>query len=372
MQQPEPNTRQQLASEHILTDNHGSAMIFVLVITIILNIVVMSVFFSSKVSNKTSSTRRVKVASLNIAEAGKEHFYAQLLNKQYNPQANAIDVVFDNVTLGNGAYTVICITGSNPDTLTIRAIGYEAGDTTELEIISALVPELPLDGVLAHLPGAVTARSPIYINGTIDIDGRDYDSLDNLTGSAGVNGVYTCLDLTFQGNADVGGNGNPLIRGKKASAAEIDTVAEQYTAIAPYLASPEAFLGVPPGSLDKFKTGTVPSTFHGIVYDTVDDAGVLHIGGSSGILIVHNSSKTATVQINANGTFKGLIIVDNMDKFTGGITGVGAVAVLGTAETMFGNGTANLHYSSQVLGNLASYCNNIGFKIDQLSWREIR
>lgn len=354
-----------------VTPQSGTAMLFVLVLTVIGGVLMASLNLTSRVTAKTSGNRREKVAALNIAEAGKERFLAKLLHENYTPQPNNDELIYDNEMLGNGTYNVRCITAASTDTLTVRARGEENGYALEIEVVALKQRDVPISAMSAKLPGALTARSDIVLNGTISVDGREYDSLNGLLGP-GTYGVHTCATLTVQSaSAGVGGNGLAPVSKKHID--EVRTiVCRENAPVPPELNSPEDFLGLPPGSLDAYKVTAAEFTvpFQGLVYVT-ESVGPVHFGESRGILIVHNETGTASLSTNG-GTFKGLIICDYISKINGTVNVTGAiVSISSTEESNFGNGTAYVYYSKQVLDNLMTYMTNIPWKISELSWREL-
>ncbi|MBN1760487.1 MAG: hypothetical protein JW863_19315 [Chitinispirillaceae bacterium] len=368
MQLKSPGCTQRINPD-ILNNSSGAAMVFILVIAVLGGIVMSSIFFTSRLTIKRSSNRREKIGALNIAEAGKESFYAKLLNDKYfSLQPNTTVMVFADQIFGNGKFSVQCITAADIDTVTVQAWGQEGPNCVKLEIQAAVNLGLPLN-FTGNVGGAVTARYSVDLTGGIDIDGRDYDSLNNLVGN-GTYGVYTCMSLNINGNAAVGGNGVAPVD-KKDIASVRSSVCYERGAITSAMASPEAFLGVPAGSLDQFKVSSLPSHFEGIYY-IEEDCGPVHFDNCSGILIVHNSTFNTQLKINSNGSFKGLIICDEMNKINGTCDVLGAVVSLArTTSSTFGNGDAQIHYSSQLLANLINYCKNVKKGLSELSWKEM-
>jgi hypothetical protein len=350
-------------------NNNGGSLIAVLILAVIGMIMLQMLTFSSRSTIKKSGRHMAKMSSLNIAEAGKEDFYSKLRSKQFKPQPNTKVTISSNKPFAGGTFTVTCQTGANPEMLYITSCGAVRGETTSVEITALFAPEIPSE-LSKKVGGAIVSRYDVDINGSCTVDGNDYDSLNNLRlPMSGVYGVWTCMQLTLQGNAETGGSGHIPVD-KKDLPAWRTIVAYENAPVPSSLSSPEAFLGVPPGSLEKFKVSNLITPFHGVVY--IDqDAGPVHFGNSSGILIVHNSSKTATLKANG-GTFKGLIICDDIDKINGGLDILGAVVSLSEST---GNwnfvGNSSVHYSAQVLDNLQNYCGNIEMHLDEQSWKEV-
>jgi hypothetical protein len=350
-------------------NNNGGSLIAVLIIAVVGMIMLQMLTFSSRSTVKKSGRHMAKMSSLNIAEAGKEDFYSKLKSKQFIPQPNTNVTISSNKPFAGGTFTVTCETGSNAEMLYITSSGAIGGETTNVEITALFAPEIPTD-LSKRVGGAIVSRYNVDINGSCTVDGNDYDSLNNLhLPISGVYGVWTCMELFLQGSAQTGGGGQTPVN-KKDLPAWRSVVAYENAPVTASLSSPEAFLGVPSGSLEKFRTSNLTTPFHGIVY--IDqDIGPVHFGNSSGILIVHNATKTATLKANG-GTFKGLIICDDIDKVNGGLDILGAVVSLSEST---GNwnfvGNSSIHYSSQVLDNLQNYCENNGMHLDEQSWKEV-
>jgi hypothetical protein len=182
--------------------------------------------------------------------------------------------------------------------------------------------------------------------------------------------VSTVGSVTQQGSATIGGNGlAPVV-------AAVEPRIEQAVPLATVPATPEEVFGLPAGALDEYKVSALTTPFHGIVYVTADHVGPVHFTdnstgeGSSGILIVHNASRTAELQIR-DGEFKGLIITDEMDKFDGDAELLGCTITLSDSEvSTFGTGNARLFYSPQILSNLRRYCSNLRRGVETISWKE--
>jgi len=354
--------------------NSGATILFVLVIAVILNLLIGAVVFSSRYTIKLSGQKRERISALNIAEAGKEHFYAKLIYENFIPAANSDIIIYDNVPFTTGFYTVRCSTGTNIDIMSVWSYGKERETTVNIKVVVTKQRKLQLNTITNRIPAAITARSYVELIGNVDVDGRDYDSLNNLVGS-GKYGAYTCCIVNVNGNSVIGGNGlAPVGNGVFNSNSTIrHTVSSENVAIIPEFNSPEAFLGLSEGSLDDYKVapGDFAVPFKGLIYVTGSIQNPVHFGESRGILIVHNSAKTAKIATN-KGNFKGLIICDVMDKINGNAEIIGAIVTLSTStSSTFGNGNADVHYSKQVLDNLSNYCENVPWKIKELSWQEL-
>jgi len=357
----------------MLFNNRGSSLIFVVSLAIILNIVFVTVYMTISTTQKKTGVKRLNTNSLFLAEAGKEKLYAELSSSTITLTPNNRTKIYTDYILGSGTFNVSCSTNASVDTVWIESWGKDQKSETGIGVVASVTT----DAAIAAPPirAAVTSRPDVELKGSIYISGNDHDSNGVANGLPGEYGVSTCGVLDISGSGDVSGKGfGPY--GKKASAAEIAKVAQQGAAITISLSSPEMFLGVPAGSLDKYKIKESDLTlpFHGIRYIESTISNPLHIGGSSGILIIHSPMKNATTHLNATGNFKGIVIVDEMDKMNGNLTVIGAVACLAdfAGAKKFGNGSADVKYSSYVLNNLGKFILDGDKSVKELSWNELK
>ena len=73
----------------------------------------------------------------------------------------------------------------------------------------------------------------------------------------------------------------------------------------------------------------------------------MDFGASTGVLVVHNSAHNALIKNLNGGTFKGLLIADDIDKVHCAI--LGGVIVLKGSGNCIGNGSGNVKYCSDVI-----------------------
>ena len=348
----------------MLHNRHGSAMITILAIAIILNITLLAFFFATRHTNKVTGVRRVNVTSFNIAEAGKEQLLALLRNRDLRPTPSQTDsTVYSDVPFGSGTYTVRYSTNARNDTIRIFSTGKIGGDSASLEVVALLTPFKWRNWI----KGAVTARTTVETSGGIVIDGRDHDTTGGLLGTGGTFGVSSGGSVTVDGSSEIGGGSTP----PQTSTIEGETVDSNIDTTG-YPRTPEEVLGLPPGALDSYKVSSCPPTpLSGITYI---DKSCKYDG--SGILICHNSTGTASLE-NYNGTFKGLIIADEDKHVNNNSEILGAVIMLGTAVggNYFGNGNAEIFYSSlmveQAIKDAYDIANN-RWAIPVVSWREVK
>jgi hypothetical protein len=355
-----------------LVNNRGSSLIFVVSLAIILNIVFVTVYMTISTTQKKTGIKRLNTNALFLAEAGKEKLYADLNTSTISLTPNQRKQIYTNFSLGEGTFSVSCSTNASVDTVWVESWGKDKTSEAGIGVVAAVTS----DAVFNPVPvlAAVTSRPDVDCSGNITVDGRDYDSNGIvIRDSMGVNAINTCGTLTIGNSTNLCGKKYCL--GKKPTASDIDILSDQKIAVSSALASPETFLGVASGALNKYKIteSSLTYPFHGVRY-IESTAGPLHIGGSSGVLIIHSAMKNSSLQINGTGTFKGIVIVDEMDKMNGNVTVVGAVACLAdfAGAKLFGNGSATVKYSSQVLNNLNKFITDGDKSVNELSWKELR
>jgi hypothetical protein len=347
----------------ILNQNEGGTLVAVMVIAVIAAMILQSLAYSTRSTLKASGKHLSKVSSINIAEAGKERVFAELRQRTLNLPCNRMITVYSNESFGSGAYTVRCSTTAAIDTAIIYSIGIKGSDTAKIEVVAYVQP----DSWQRWLKGAVTARTNVSTLGSIEIDGRDYDTssiFGTPLGTGGLVGVAAGGVISVGGASKIGGNNTipqqPGIPGVTVQE-HIDTTG--------YPQSPEEVLGIPLDTLEAHKwTTSPPSNYVGLVYAETpyDFAG--------GILIVHNASGTASLG-NYHNHFKGLIIADEVKHFNGGSSVLGAIFMLGKTSggNCFGNGAAKIHYSSKMLTKVMQFLPPPPGRrtVNAISWREV-
>lgn len=226
------------------------------------------------------------------------------------------------------------------------------------------------------IKGAITARTDAKANGNLVIDGRDHLLNYSLVPKSGVWGIWTTADFQQSGALDVGGTDNLIdyVPSKPGNPAIIKTN-QVYTG--DYLDSPDKVLG---GDENGFYEGTAKSIAQsgadGSQYTTNPNTltyplkGITYVelpnngswGGPSsgeGILIVHNSNKTAGLRNMNGGTFKGIIITDDINLYKSDV--LGAIVSLTTSPSggnIMGNGSGSIRFSRAAILNATGSIKN--------------
>ncbi|MBN1593380.1 MAG: hypothetical protein JW941_09080 [Candidatus Coatesbacteria bacterium] len=232
-----------------------------------------------------------------------------------------------------------------------------------------------------NLRSAITANPPVDTLGTFIVDGRDYDETGNIIPGQGGLAVECSNDVTRRGSSVYGGtnaNGDDFA---PTTTYDPSIVKDNSTFDGGFPDNPDAVIGVPVGTLKtRAMSGvsgsqytTDPSTLSmplsGVTYVDLPSGGQWNDAtlSGSGILVVHSPTKDAIIK-NMYGTFKGIIIADDVDKIHGTI--IGNLTVPGDVATgnCIGNGEGQVLFSSYQIFQVLKDLNNPDLKI--ISWWE--
>ncbi len=355
-----------------LNNERGAGLVWVYLSTAVLGISAAGLFGMSLWQSRMMSIEESREKAFYFAEAAVD----QKLNELRQNNMNNVN----STTIDNGTYSVLY----DNATKIMTATGTCSGASRTL---SVKVKQNSSSG----LHGAISGNGNMSTNGDIKIDGRDHDLNGNVIGS-GLYGVSTSGTFSQGGSSKVGGNG-----AAPADPAPAGSIEQNGAAMA---STPEAILGLPAGSLDQYKTTTVPHLpMNGIIYITSNGSGSHgnlwdgpdfgecddngnddyddHDHGdddrdddghhdhhehkeddapSQGILIFHNAAGNAELK-NVHGCFKGIIITDQLTHISGDALLRGAVAVM-SASSNVGNGAATVQYSTAAINNSFSSLSN--------------
>ena len=268
---------------------------------------------------------------------------------------------------GTAEYTVIDENFDGEDLIKYSVTANVYGTTKQVTAYSDKILMLP-----GGIRGAITANNPVDTKGNLTVDGRNHTKDGVLLPESGSFAIWGTSTISQGGNSKYGGTfkGNDYIPSKPG---DPNIILENQLWPGGFPDSPDKVMG----GMDKgFSEGTLlaiaNSGVNGSQYVTDPDdlsgpfSGVtyLEMSGSkekdrtwqsmditgSGILIVHNSSTNSIMKNLNNGTFKGLIIVDDMVHIHADI--IGAVVVLTpnpSSGNCVGNGNGNVFYSSEAV-----------------------
>lgn len=268
-----------------------------------------------------------------------------------------------NISFGGGTFTAGAEDDAALGSYGVRVYSYSIfngiPDTVFVHLtFGALLP--------VEVPAGVTSNTDVELSGTIVIDGRNHDENGNVIPSSGTLAISTTSTFSQLGNAQAGGtyDETDYVPKKNYEPSIIETGVVWDDG---FPDTPDKVMG---GEDAGYPEGTLKSVaqrgLHGGQYVTNPDnltfplRGITYVeigwgqtwqdidfGDSSGILVVHNTW-TNTITKNLNyGTFKGLIIADDIDKIHCDI--LGAVVVLTEfppSGNVIGNGSGSIRYST--------------------------
>jgi len=286
------------------------------------------------------------------------------------------------------------------DMFRLRSVGTVTRAALGTEVLAQVIPSQPLD---FPARAAITAEGEVTTTGNITVDGRDWDSFGTVINGPGVYGVSSEETIDVKGSSAVGGNGsapagNPGSGVIEENANWADGVDDDGDGAIDeeawdgvdndgdglidedtndYPTDPDVFFGLSPGTLlaaaqaagtyfateSAFNTyllangGNIPGGK--VLYLGFDQWQPADMGGSfndpPSVIVHHNATGTALMK-NIHGAFRGLVMADFVEHINGDFVMLGAFMSFADEQygNAFGNGNADVYYSSEVLLNLPS------------------
>jgi len=287
---------------------------------------------------------------------------------------------YADVAIGDGTGWVTLEDSATDTALSSSEIritaGASSGATVDTVVIMALLP-----GVPPGVRGGITANSVVKTLGNLVIDGRNHDLDGNLVMGEGTMGVSTTQTFDQSGSSTGGGTagGVDFVPSKPANPA----IVEENASYA-FPSSPDSVFGYPEGTLmataqsgangSQYATDPADLTFPlaGVTYVDLADGEVwqsMDFGQSSGVLVVHNDSDNAAIKNLNSGTFKGLIIADDIEKIHTTIIGALISMTTSPSGNCIGNGSGEILYSNAALQAASSVASG-GNLVTVASWFE--
>jgi hypothetical protein len=289
---------------------------------------------------------------------------------------------YSGVSIGDGSGWATVEDSSTDTTLStaqVRIIaGGSSGGSIDTTTVIALLPTIP-----PAVHGGVTANSVVTELGNMTIDGRNHDLDGNVIAGEGTFGVSTVATLTQRGNAKLGGTtvaGLDYAPSKNPTSGIIEEGAT-YS----FPSSPDAVFGHDPGTLkalaqagadgSQYVTDPATLTFplSSVTYVELADGATwsaIDFGASTGVLVVHNSVGNATIKNLNSGSFKGLIIADDIEKIHTTIIGAVISLTQNPSGNCIGNGNGEILYSSAALIEASSVSTGGDGGVSVVSWLE--
>ncbi len=338
-------------------------LILVLGSLLLFGIINMNINNNISSASKSSFDRFNEIQSRNIANSIAEIAIAQVGDS--NAYRAASPVNFADVFGGSGSYTATDTTINGQGMIKVRSNSLYDGIAKS---VTAII-QVPQNA--SYPPGikaAISTNNEVLTSGTLVVDGRDHDLNGNLTGDPGTYGIWSTGDLTRQGSSEIGGYYNG-INYTPSSSPNSNSYAEEKPG--GYPATPDSVLG---GTPNGFPPGTLKSIaqsgFNGSQYVTNPNylnyplTGVTYVelpSGSpwissnidgTGILVIHNQASNAIIKNENLGTFKGIIIADDIIRIHTTIIGAVVSLTLYPSEgNSIGNGSGDVLYSRRAIMN---------------------
>jgi Tfp pilus assembly protein PilX len=388
----------------ILRNRDGASILIILIVVAILTLIGNVALHKASADIRTSGAYKKNSQVLYVAEAGVERAKADLavttINDLLNGADNDAGTPADNglfsfggaVSFGQGIYSVSLRDNDDGDgnqwvdadgKAVLQSLGtMPDGNRKTIELLLEKI-----DASSETSEAAIKTRGPIAVNGGLIIDGRDHDMNGNLIPGPGVMAVSTRSTFSFGGSADIGGtDAFGINHAPTDDPFEVAAVTEQGVSYWGNPATPEEALGIPvDGGLKKIAQSGIRGSqyvtdpdnltypFSGVTYVELSSGAEWkandNFDGSTGILVVHNSTTDAVMENSNTGTFKGIIIVDDYVHIHNNIYGtIIALTESPSSGNVIGNGNGEVRYSSQAISVAKGYLNSF---IDVVAWREL-
>lgn len=357
----------------MIHNQKGMVMVVVLMVTTLLMVMIGHGLLMSRLELKKTVNLKQNVQALYFAEMAAHYATVALA-------FTSAGVIVADTTSILGAHStgqvVITPDGGDPDLATIDSTATYFSSKEHVRIgVKRTFPVFP------GIRGALTTNGPTLTNGTINIDGRDHTIDGDLIPNSGGPGLVTGDRYNQDGDSTVGGTFDGTDY-DLSSPADPNVVQEGVEGLG---LTPDAVVGLYEGTLKNIsKSGVAGSQYvtdpaelvwplSGITYIELptDDpwwivAGDTIFDGGTGIVVVHNPETGAIVKNMNQGTFKGLIIADDIVHIHMEI--IGAVVSLTPDPSLgnsIGNGTGNILFSTAALSGF-----DFAIQVTQISWLE--
>ncbi len=310
--------------------------------------------------------------------------------KQSESRDTALDVFVDTIAFGEGCHVVRLMDNDDgdgramddcDDRVMVRSTGIlpDGSDRTiEVTFGRLAVPTFDTGG-------AIVASGDVRTLGALVVDGHDHDMDGNTLPTKGKKAIKTLGGYSRGGNSKVGGYDDAgLEYAPSRSAAAVASVTEENSSDFSSPAGPDEALGLIQGMLEQLARGGAGGSQYvenptdlslplsGVTYVNLPCGATwnpVHFGASEGVLVVHSDCDDATIKNLNTGSFKGVLIADDIVHIHCDI--IGMVIQTSTAPSSgncIGNGRGRVLFSRQaILNALRSMTNRLAV----VAWREL-
>ena len=365
-----------------------SKMILILVVGAFITYGIVNITSNDNVTNATENAadNYSLTKARNIANSTAEMILANLGD---NINWRVTSPVTVNVLGGETIYKVEDAFFNGDSLIKISILGNYFNNLKTVTIYT--LRNLKSPGFLpVNMYAPVTTNNNILTAGTITVDGRDHTMAGALIPNKGTWGIWTTKTFTQKGASSIGGTFYTAGVGTDIAPTKVGympVVAQNQTYPGGFPTTPEEVLGGISDGFDKDRLKIIAQRgiygsqyvtdptnlkypLKGITYveitDSMMDCSVEATG--AGILIVHNKSLTASIKnINA-GTFRGLIIADDIVHIQ--TTIIGAIFSLTPSPSegnAIGLGNGSVLYSNEAIKEATEFAATHNF-----GWRKKR
>jgi len=395
----------------------ATSVLLILVISSILFLMGMMALRVTTSDIRSSSNYKKSVTALYIAEAGIARARLALTGRSFDDMLEsvgvdttayseyhsrtaslrssesrdtALDMFIDTTAFGQGSYVVQLLDNNDGDGLPlddsdgrvmVRCRGIlPDGSDKEVEVTFGRLAVPTFD-----TGGAIVASGNVRTLGTLIVDGHDHDMDGNQLSTTGKKAIKTLGTYSRGGNSKMGGyDEHGLEYAPSRWAATVAQVTEENSSDFAAPSSPDDALGVADGTLEQLaKSGAGGSQYvenpadlttplDGVTYVKLPCGGTwnpVHFGDSKGILVVHSDCNDATIKNLNTGSFKGILLADDIVHIHCDI--IGMVVQTSTAPSSgncIGNGHGKVLFSREAILNALTSITDV---IRVVAWREL-
>ncbi|KAF0150899.1 MAG: hypothetical protein FD143_2408 [Ignavibacteria bacterium] len=274
-------------------------------------------------------------------------------------------VPVSNIFNGSASYKVKDTTLDGKDYILIDVIAKAGTQTKKVKVFANQV-----NGgfIPPTVKAAISTNNKVSTLGTLNVDGRDHDKNGNLISNSGTLGIWSTNTISQSGSSDIGGTVSGVDKAP-AKPASAGVISANQTYSGGYPNSPDSILGgaakgFPAGKLkqiaqsgyngSQYTTNPAWLTYplKSVTYVELPSGGIWNSSNidGSGILIIHNSTGDAVIKNENLGTFRGLIIADDIIHIH--TTIIGAIISLTPSPSggnSIGNGSGDVLFSRQAI-----------------------
>ncbi len=290
--------------------------------------------------------------------------------------------------------TLLDTTYAGSPCVKIQSTGISSyGTSLETRAVATVLANFPPSTVPIAMKAAITLRGSNQVSNNCTIDGRDHNSFSTaVNAKLGTWGVWsTGPTLTQAANTKIGGTKlDSTDVAPVTSPADSAVIRLNQVYSGGYPTTPDSILGgvaagYSNGTLKALaQTGVAGSQYvtdpgqlkfplSGITYVEMPTTSPANRWNASnvngtGIIVCHNGSTNAIMD-NANGSFAGLVIGDDVTHLHGDFWGAIMLLSPTPSGNVLGNGNANIYYSRQAILNATSLVSN-GTQPNVIVWWE--